>query len=82
MGPSGHVLLWGCGLCGATGATFGISGGFRVLPVIQVRTTLGCLPLSISNTIVAALTDLKAPPGLPRGSVVGVLWRTSPDRVS
>lgn len=80
-GTGDHVLLWGSGLCGAAGAAFGISGGFLVLPVIQVRTTFGCLPLSISNTIVAALADLKAPPGLPRGSVVGVLWRTSPDRV-
>jgi len=67
MGPSGHVLLCGCGLCGATGATLGISGGFRVLPVIHVRTTLGCLPLSIPNTILAALVDLNSPPGLPAG---------------
>jgi hypothetical protein len=48
-----HVLLCGSGLCGAAGAAFGISGGFRVLPAIQVRTTFGCLPLSIADTILA-----------------------------
>src|ERR1035438_4691055 len=52
-----HVLLWASGLCGAAGAAFGISGGFLVLPVIQVRTTFGCLPLSISNTILASFGE-------------------------
>ena len=46
-----YVLLWGSGLCGTAGDR-SLAVAFRILSAIQVRTTLGCRPLSISNIIV------------------------------
>ena len=50
-----YVLLCGWGLRGTAGMRFSADVAFRILSVIQVRTTLGCRPLSICRTIVARL---------------------------
>src|ERR1035437_2419392 len=42
-----YVLLCGAGLRGTVGIRFCTDMAFRILSVIQVRTTLGCRPLSI-----------------------------------
>ncbi len=49
---TGQVLLWRSGLCGTAG-DLSLDMAFRILSTIQVRTTLGCRPLSISTIIVA-----------------------------
>jgi hypothetical protein len=53
-------------LCGTAGTRLCINVAFRILPVIQVRTTFGCRPLSISNSILAdaALGERFSPSGL------------------
>ena len=43
------MLLCGAGLRGTVGMRFCADMAFRILSVIQVRTTLGCRPLSIQD---------------------------------
>jgi hypothetical protein len=48
-----HVLLCGSVLCCTVGRRLSFDVAFRILSAIQVRTTLGCRPLSISKIILA-----------------------------
>ena len=65
--PGGsYVLLCGSGLRDTVGMRFCGDVAFRILSVIQVRTTLGCRTLSISKIIVAGgAPELSAPQARP-----------------